>query len=153
MTKQRLDSSRQRGLAMVEFAIALPLLVLMLLGIAEFGRLLYQYNTLLQASRDAGRYAAGEAWNATLGKVELDSTLQGRIKNVALYGAPSSTGTPVVAGLDADDVSVVAEGTDHVRVSITYVFQPAIGNALVNPFGDNIPLNVTLTSSIVMRAL
>ncbi|NMY41237.1 pilus assembly protein [Pseudomonas sp. WS 5013] len=138
---------------MVEFAIALPLLVLMLLGIAEFGRLLYQYNTLLQASRDAGRYAAGEAWNATLGQVELGSTLQTRIKNVALYGAPSNTGSPVVAGLDADDVSVVAVGTNHVRVSITYVFQPAIGNALVNPFGDDIPLNLTLTSSVVMRAL
>ncbi|WP_262372830.1 TadE family protein [Pseudomonas sp. WS 5013] len=153
MSKQRMNACGQRGLAMVEFAIALPLLVLMLLGIAEFGRLLYQYNTLLQASRDAGRYAAGEAWNATLGQVELGSTLQTRIKNVALYGAPSNTGSPVVAGLDADDVSVVAVGTNHVRVSITYVFQPAIGNALVNPFGDDIPLNLTLTSSVVMRAL
>ena len=153
MSKQRMNACGQRGLAMVEFAIALPLLVLMLLGIAEFGRLLYQYNTLLQAIRDAGRYAAGEAWNATLGQVELGSTLQTRIKNVALYGAPSNTGSPVVAGLDADDVSVVAVGTNHVRVSITYVFQPAIGNALVNPFGADIPLNLTLTSSVVMRAL
>ena len=52
MSKQRMNACGQRGLAMVEFAIALPLLVLMLLGIAEFGRLLYQYNTLLQASRE-----------------------------------------------------------------------------------------------------
>ena len=90
---------------------------------------------------------------ATESRVELGSTLQTRIKNVALYGAPSNTGSPVVAGLDADDVSVVAVGTNHVRVSITYVFQPAIGNALVNPFGADIPLNLTLTSSVVMRAL
>ena len=52
MSKQRMNACGQRGLAMVEFAIALPLLVLMLLGIAEFGRLLYQYNTLLQAWKD-----------------------------------------------------------------------------------------------------
>ncbi len=50
--------TRQRGLAMVEFAIALPLLLLLLLAIGEMGRLLYQYNSLLQASRDASRFVA-----------------------------------------------------------------------------------------------
>lgn len=53
------DRARQQGLAMVELAIALPLLLLLLLGIGELGRLLWQYNSLLQASRDASRFVAG----------------------------------------------------------------------------------------------
>ncbi len=59
----------QRGVAMVEFAITLPLLLLLLLAIGEFGRMFYHYNNLLQANRDAVRYLAGEAWNGNLGQV------------------------------------------------------------------------------------
>ncbi|MGL4318548.1 MAG: TadE/TadG family type IV pilus assembly protein [Pseudomonas sp.] len=146
----------QRGLAMVEFAIALPLLLLLLFGIAEFGRMLFQYNSLLQASRDAGRYAASEAWNSTLGKVELNSTLQTKVKNVALYGVPAvQTGaTTVVPGLTAGNVQVTAVGSTHVQVSISYSFQPVIGNVLPSfTDDDDVPLNVALISTVVMRAL
>jgi len=149
------ERSRQSGVAMVEFAIALPLLLLLLFGIAEFGRMLFQYNSLLQAGRDAGRYAASEAWNATLGKVELSGELQARVKNVAVYGVPSAqTGSAVtVPGLTTGQVQVSALGTEHVVVSISYTFQPVIGAVLPSFTGDSVPLNVLLTSSVVMRAL
>ncbi|MBD9425744.1 pilus assembly protein [Pseudomonas sp. PDM15] len=149
------ERNGQRGVAMVEFAIALPLLLLLLFGIAEFGRMLFQYNSLLQAGRDAGRYAASEAWNATLGKVELSGELQARVKNVAVYGVPSAqTGSAVtVPGLTTDQVQVSALGAEHVVVSISYTFQPVIGTVLPSFTGDSVPLNVLLTSSVVMRAL
>lgn len=149
------ERSRQSGVAMVEFAIALPLLLLLLFGIAEFGRMLFQYNSLLQAGRDAGRYAASEAWNATLGKVELSGELQARVKNVAVYGVPSAqTGSAVtVPGLTTGQVQVSALGTEHVMVSISYTFQPVIGAVLPSFTGDSVPLNVLLTSSVVMRAM
>lgn len=154
----RLTSSRtaQGGMAMVEFAIALPLLVLMLLGVAEFGRMLFQYNSLLQASRDAGRYAAGKAWDATLGKVDLNTTLQTEIKNVAVYGVPSTAAgfSSVVPGLTTGDVLVQQSASDdrYVEVRITYSFQLVVG-VLPSLFGDDIPLSVELSSSVVMRAL
>lgn len=145
----------QKGVAMVEFAIALPLLLLLLFGIAEFGRMLFQYNSLLQASRDAGRYAASEAWNATLGKVDLSGDLQARVKSVAVYGVPSAQpgAATAVPGLTTSQVQVSALGSDHVQVSITYTFQPVIGAVLPSFTGDSVPLNVALTSSVVMRAL
>ena len=66
---------RQQGLAMVEFTLVLPVLLLLMLAFGEFGRMLYQYNVLLQASRDAGRFVASNAWDSTLGAVSLGSTL------------------------------------------------------------------------------
>jgi hypothetical protein len=49
---------QQKGVAAVEFAILLPLLLLIVFGITEFGRALYAYNTLVKATRDAARYYA-----------------------------------------------------------------------------------------------
>lgn len=145
----------QRGVAMVEFAIALPLLLLLLLVIGEFGRMLYHYNSLLQASRDAGRFVAGEAWNATLGQIELNGDLQTKTKNVAVYGVPANPSgyPPVVPELSTDDVAVSAAGSEHVQVSISYTFRPVIGTAIPGFFGDAIPLELVLRSTVVMRVL
>ncbi|MGH8353195.1 MAG: TadE/TadG family type IV pilus assembly protein [Pseudomonas sp.] len=150
----------QRGVAMVEFAITLPLLLLLLLAIGEFGRMLYQYNSLLQASRDAGRYVAGQAWNATLGVVELSSDLETKTKNVAVYGVPANpNGYPaVVPGLTTANVQVSSVGTNHVQVSINFTFCPVIGSgncggSLPGFFGNAIALNIPLIATTVMRAL
>ncbi|WP_332820988.1 TadE/TadG family type IV pilus assembly protein [Pseudomonas sp.] len=144
----------QRGVAMVEFAIALPLLLLLLLGIAEFGRMLYQYNNLLQANRDAVRYLAGKAWNGNLGQIEIDPVLEARTKNLAVYGVPvPQPGNEVVPGLTTGDVTVSAVDSEHVQVSINYVFQPVIGIGLPALIGNAIPLNFPLVATTVMRGL
>ncbi|MEA1988524.1 MAG: TadE/TadG family type IV pilus assembly protein [Pseudomonadota bacterium] len=46
------------GAAMIEFAIILPLLLLLFFGITELGRALYQQNALTQAVELGGRYMA-----------------------------------------------------------------------------------------------
>ncbi len=46
------------GQALVEFALVFPVLVLMLLGIFDFGRGVYAYNTIANAARVGARVAA-----------------------------------------------------------------------------------------------
>ena len=144
----------QQGVAMVEFAIALPLLLLLLFAVAEFGRMLYHYNTLLQSNRDAVRYLAGKAWNGTIGQVTITQVLQTETRNIAVYGVPvAQPGNEVVPGLSVTNVQVGAVGTTHVQVSISYVFQPVIGNSIPAFAGDAITLNIPLVATTVMRAL
>ncbi|UVE17102.1 pilus assembly protein [Pseudomonas sp. LS44] len=151
----------QEGVAMVEFAITLPLLLLLLFAIGEFGRLLFQYNSLLQASRDAGRFAANEAWNATLGRVELSASLRTRTQNLATSGVASSAAVSCTPDTRAaltpkvcpGNVEVAADGTQHVRVTISYTFRPLIGNGLPAFIGNGTALNVPLVATTVMRAL
>jgi Flp pilus assembly protein TadG len=148
----------QQGVALVEFTLVLPVLLLLLLTFGEFGRMLYQYNVLLQASRDADRFVASKAWNSTLGEVSLSNALQTQTKNVAVYGVPANTGTAVVSGLTTGMVQVAAVGTDHVRVTITYTFCPVIGGgncagSLPGFFGNQISLSIPLVATTVMRAL
>ena len=149
---------RQQGLAMVEFTLVLPVLLLLLLAFGEFGRMLYQYNILLQASRDADRFVASQAWNSTLGQVALSNTLLTQTRNVAVYGVPANTGTAVVSGLTTGKVDVAAVGIDHVRVTITYTFCPVIGGgncggSIPGFFGTQIALSIPLVATTVMRAL
>ena len=46
---------RARGQALVEFALILPIFILLLLGIFDFGRAIYGNNTISNAAREAVR--------------------------------------------------------------------------------------------------
>jgi Flp pilus assembly protein TadG len=49
---------RDRGAAAVEFALVLPVLLLIIFGIIDFGRMLYTQITLTQAAQASARAAA-----------------------------------------------------------------------------------------------
>lgn len=51
-------AGHQAGAAMVEFAVLLPLVVLLLFGFTEFGRMLYQQNVLTKALASGSRFVS-----------------------------------------------------------------------------------------------
>src|SRR5215211_7531346 len=58
MKLNNITSQKNRAQAMVEFAIVLPILLLLLYGLLEAGRLLFIYSTIVTASRQAVRYGS-----------------------------------------------------------------------------------------------
>ena len=58
MKSKMVVPKKNRAQAMVEFAIALPILLMLLYGILEAGRLLFLYSTIVTASRQAVRYGS-----------------------------------------------------------------------------------------------
>ena len=61
-------NKNQAGVAAIEMALLLPLLLLLAFGLTELGRAVYQYNTLAKAVRDGARhlsqYEPGDAGRA-----------------------------------------------------------------------------------------
>ena len=55
----------QRAQAIVEFALVLPILMMMLVGIMEVGRLIYTYAAVNNASREAARYGSAIGFDDT----------------------------------------------------------------------------------------
>lgn len=51
------NRDRSRGQALVEFALVVPIFVLILVGILDLGRGVYAYNTLNNAAREGSRLA------------------------------------------------------------------------------------------------
>jgi Flp pilus assembly protein TadG len=67
-----LREQKQRGQATLEFALTLPITLLFILGIIEFGRMMITYTAISSASREAARYgaAAGNNGEGTIAKYE-----------------------------------------------------------------------------------
>ena len=77
---------RSGGQSLVEFALVMPIIILLLLGILDLGRGVFAYNTLAEAARQANRLAI----------VDQDA---GRVQAEAVAYAPA-------VGLTAADVAV-----------------------------------------------
>ena len=104
----------QRGVAIVELALVLLPLVLLLSATADLGRAFYTYDTLLKAARGGARYLA-------LSSTPDDTTVQGEVKNLVLYGDVTSSGTPLVSGLTSSMVQICTPtlcDADHANVPI-----------------------------------
>ena len=69
--KKKIIIKDQRGAAVVEFAIVLPLLVLMVIGICEFGLLWYNSQVIINASREGARAAITRSADASSGGITV----------------------------------------------------------------------------------
>jgi Flp pilus assembly protein TadG len=65
MKSKKNPKTKSSAQAMVEFAIALPILLMLLYGILEAGRLMFLYSTVVTASRQAVRYGTAIGQNAS----------------------------------------------------------------------------------------
>src|ERR1044072_475264 len=66
----------ERGAALVEFALVVPLLMMMMCAAIDFGLAVYTLNNLTAAVREGGRYAAvidKTTWQANSGATAQDS--------------------------------------------------------------------------------
>lgn len=88
----------ERGAALVEFTLLAPFLLVLGLGMSEFGRFLYQYQLVLDGLRDGARYLARM-------QDPTDTTKQTSAANLAATGTIDGTGADRVDGWAAADVT------------------------------------------------
>ncbi len=142
----------------------LTLLVIIVFGITEFGRAMYQYDALAKATRAAARYLA--VYDSA------DATVQARTRCVAVFGNPNCSAagvTPALPGLTVANVDVAVssagapgfdpalqgvvtgEGTmDLVRVTIGPPATPYVFVSLVSFVVPDIqfgPISATMPKS------
>lgn len=157
MTHRR-RSHRQRGLALVEATIALPIVLLLLIPVGEVVRAFVQYNILAHHMRSAVRYTAERAIDDTTGVPAISAALAAAARNIAVYGSPVANGSPVLPGLTLAEVSppVITAGGD-VFMTATHRYKSALslgGRLPAFGFGDDLTLaDRPLTVSYTMRPL
>jgi len=146
---------QQRGLAMTEFVVAIPVLLLVFLATVELGRALFQYNALTKAVRDGARYAAS-ARASSSGNFEITQAIRTATTNLTVFGNEAGFGEPLLDGLTSSSVAVSLSGNGNgfVEVRADYVFTPILGSQIPTfGFGEPIPLSLTMRAASVMRGL
>jgi Flp pilus assembly protein TadG len=156
MNAQSLHSRRQSsaGLALVEFVLLAPVLLLLLLMVAELGRALYQYNILSQAVRDGARYYSAQILAVDPNNANATSALITATQNLIIQE------TQLLPDMTADQISILWSGGNNVpglvSVSASYDFQMLPGNPLngiLVLLGNGTWTSLTLNASVTMRAI
>lgn len=117
---------RQRGVALVEFAFVLPLLLIVTLLCAELGRAVYRYNSTAKTVRDAVRYLS----------VQTPGTHVAEARNLILYGNVAGSGALLDPALSAANVPMPTwqtAGSDPLINTVTvrvsgYQFRPMVAD-------------------------
>lgn len=118
--------NKERGAAAVEMAIVLPLLLLILFGVIEFGRVFNVQISLTQAAREGARHAAIHYGDGTLD-----------VEAAALASVPQLAGLGVVVDDDADSCSSGEDVTVTTSVSLAslsgFLDTEIFGNPIIFP--------------------
>jgi len=131
MTRPLSICRNERGQAVVEFALVLPLLLLLVFGVTEFGRAWMTKNILTSAAREGCRVAC-------VTDPDIDA-VNARVQEVCAAGRVTPA-TVTVAGPDPLDIS------RRITVTVQTDFQVIPGNIL-GTFSGTIPM----TATAVMR--
>jgi Flp pilus assembly protein TadG len=130
----------RRGVAIVEFAIILPLLMLIVVGTMEFARAANIKQVVVNSAREGARIVAlppGSQSNETLVRNRVDDYLTSN-------GLDLSLRTVTILGIDG------APGTvGEVTVAYRYTFD--FFGGIASLFGGSDPGTITLTSTSRMR--
>ncbi len=109
----RRQGAADRGAAAVEFALLLPVLLLIVFGIVDFGRALNAQITLTQAAREGARLAAlGQPAGTVIARTQTAAT------GLAGVSASVTASCPVNAGASADA---------KVQASYSFTFVTPVG--------------------------
>lgn len=128
---------RTRGQAMVEFAVAMPVLLLMLYGIMEFGRMVFMYSLVNTASRDAARYASAYGYSedgylkykycAGIKKAAQQSAYIVSLTSITIkYYDSSGNSKGQCSATSGEDGSISLSSGDRVTVTVQATYTPLI---------------------------
>jgi hypothetical protein len=103
MLRSHILWSDRAGAALVEFTIVAPFLLLLGLGLIEFGNVLYRHQLILTGVRDAARY---------LSRVDDPNALATNARELAVYGEIGGS-TNRVPWWNVGDVSVAVTAINN----------------------------------------
>jgi Flp pilus assembly protein TadG len=131
----------ERGVAMIEFAMTLPVLMLVVLGMCDFARLLQRYQVLTNAAREGARMAVLPGYGLQDVQNRVTSYLDAAGVNTTAQTSSTMSAVTPTSGPVFNAMTVT------VRSDYTFSLLGPIASTFGGSFGT-----VTLTATAVMRA-
>ena len=145
----------ERGAALVEFALALPLLLVVLAGIVDFGFVFQRYEVVTNAAREGARLATLPGYDDDRRSTfrVRDYVQQGLNINTAALDTAMPSGN-VTTTVPTITVPVTGGGTadvDTALVTVTYSHNFLLLGPVLSLINTNWGGSITLTATSQMR--
>jgi Flp pilus assembly protein TadG len=145
MTPHALQIRRERGAALLETALTLPLVLLVAVGIFEFGRAYQTWQVLTNASREAARVAVLPG--ANLGTITARARAYMLSGQLPEANAANVSLTPVT--LDLGGCVTAAASTFTVSYPFYFIVLQPVARLVVR--GSTVGAPFAMTATAVMR--
>ena len=151
----------QSGAEVVEFALTLPLLLLVVLGIIEFGFLFQQYEVITNAAREGARIGTLPTYTANASVTQTNVTA--RVNQYLTAGGLSTASATIYGGggcpgactwLPVIDTIVAGPPAVCVKVfpvTVHYSHPVPFVGGIIRYFGRSLPATITLKATARMR--
>lgn len=142
---------REKGQSLIEMAVSITILLILLAGIVDLGRMLFTFITMRDAAQEAATYASAypEVCDPILGRaqhamsdVDYDAIeiWIGSYQCLSLDGAPDGTSPPKADACAENDIRVVIRDDDFP------ITMPFLGSILGT---QTLPLRAEATDTIL----
>jgi Flp pilus assembly protein TadG len=140
----------ERGATIVEAALVLPILLMFLISILEFGRAYNEYQVLTNAAREACRYAVAPTAgnNGTLpGTAAVQQVATDWLNSAGISASTAPTVSTAACGTFTNPITGNAQPLNCTTVKVTVPYSFLVPQLL---FGNNGP-SISMTSTSTMR--
>jgi Flp pilus assembly protein TadG len=151
----------QSGAEVIEFALTLPLLLLVVLGIIEFGFLFQQYEVVTNAAREGARIAVLPTYTANASATQTNVTT--RINQYLTAAGLSTASATIYGGSGCPGACTWLPVTDTIiagtpglcikvfPITVAYQHPVAFVRGVTIFFGKTLPTTITLRATARMR--
>lgn len=142
--------SRERGQALAEFALVIPVFFLLLFGFIDVARYVYTTTGYGQAAREAARYGSVEQWSFSCPASVVTPTRENCTEAVAMSRVPAGAPVPAASGV-VYSCSGTCRAGDLLTVTVSgpfNAFTPVISEII--KVGGTAPI-VSQASTVVIQ--
>lgn len=138
----------ERGNALVEFALVLPLLLLVFAGIVDFGFLFQRYEVITNAAREGARLAVLPGYSNT----DVENRVRAYVREGLNEDVAAATGVVVDSVPVVPDPANPSVGFNGARVTVTFTNDYLLLGVIVNLVtGGNFAPSIELRAVSTMR--
>lgn len=148
LRREPITNRSERGQSLVELAISLPVLLLILLGVVDFGMAIFSYAILRDAAQEGALYGSFNPGN--------EAEIENRARNIlpenddVFYSSPVELRDTSKVDVEIDVIGAACQGAaNSIRVNVRYQYQIAMPIIGVVIGTDTIPLTGTATNVIL----
>jgi hypothetical protein len=152
-TSSRPSPKGERGVALIEFALVLPMILLLLLGMIDVGKAVNYWNDETHLANEAARYAAvnrSPVTGVTINQAVRDEADSAELRNGGT-GSVSTPGVQICIWFPQNTNTLDDPVRDHAIGDPVQVIVHAQYNWLAYLVGKGLPVHSHLTATSTMR--